>query len=333
MNLGIVDMHYDLLLDLYDKRAQSKVIERDHLPEWQAGGIGVLGVAIYLEDKYLPELALRTGLGQVARLHAEIAGDERFALCRTQADILAARSAGKIAFLLTMEGVEPLNADLDMLRVFYALGLRSLGITHVRRNAAGDGGVFAPSGSSPAGLSGFGKRLVQEAEALGILIDLAHLNPAGVEDVLRLTNKPLILSHTNPRRFHDIERNSTDGQIKAVAERGGVIGINAVLLTQDPQKATVDHYIDHLLYVAELTGIEHVAIGFDFVDFLYRRWTQAEIDELHRNLAPPAFVPDLRNHSHAQNLVRRLGERGFGPKEQAAVLGGNWMRVLGEVIG
>lgn len=325
---GIVDMHFDLLLDLYDRRHENGLLARDFLPGWQAGGMGVIAAAIYIEDKHLPELALRVGLDQVARLYAEAEQTPQVAICRSYAEIAAARQAGKIALIITMEGAEPLGNDLDMLRVFYELGLRALGLTHVRRNLAGDGGVFAPSGSSPAGLSVFGKALVAACNRLGILLDLAHLNPAGVEDVLRLSDRPVIISHTNPRHYHDLERNSSDAQIREVARRGGVVGINAVLLSARQELATIDHYVDHIEYIADLAGIEAVGIGFDFVEFLYRRWPQEVQDAVNHALTPPCFVPGLTEHGHARNLAARLIERGFGDADIAKVLYGNWMRVL-----
>lgn len=329
---GVVDMHFDLLLDLYDKRTRANVLVEDFLPTWQTGRIGLLGVAIYLEDKYLPELGLRVALDQVARLYAEVDQSNHFAIVKSFADIVAARQAGKIALLITMEGADPLGADIDMLRVFYELGLRSLGLTHLRRNLAGDGGLFAPSGSSPAGISAFGKQLVHECARLGILLDLAHLNPAGVDDVLALSNRTVIISHSNPRHYHDIERNSSDTHIKEVGRRGGVIGINAVLLSNDVQKATLDHYVDHVAYVANLAGIDSVGIGFDFIEFLYQRWSPEEQAALNAALTPPCFVPNLGNHGHTRPLARRLSERGFSDEEIGKVLYGNWMRVFEQLL-
>ena len=92
-----------------------------------------------------------------------------------------------------MEGVEPLGGDLDLLRVFYELGVRAIGLTHARRNAAGSGGIFAASGSPRDGLTAFGRDLVRECEGLGIIVDLAHINPKGFEEIVDLTTKPLIV--------------------------------------------------------------------------------------------------------------------------------------------
>src|SRR6202043_4038850 len=153
---------------------------------------------------------------------------------------------------------------LNLLRVFYELGVRSIGLTHARRNAAGHGGVFAPSGSSRDGVTAFGRELVRECEALGVIVDLAHINPAGFDEILSITTKPPIVSHANARRFYDIERNVSDEQIKAIGQRRGVIGINSVLVSPRKEEATLDRYVDHIEHVVDLIGIDGVAIGFDF---------------------------------------------------------------------
>src|SRR5262249_2711364 len=175
--------------------------------------------------------------------------------------------ANKMGLVITMEGVEPLGTDLDLLRVFYELGVRSIGLTHARSNAAGHGGVFAASGSSPEGLKRFGRDGVRECEKVGVIIDLAHSNPTGFDEVLSIATKPPIVSHTNVRRYYDIERNISDEQIKMIGERGGIIGINSVLVSPREEESTMDRYIDHMEHVADLIGINCVGIGFDFFEF------------------------------------------------------------------
>jgi membrane dipeptidase len=272
---GIVDMHFDLLMDLYEKRDRKNVLETEFLPELEAGKIGVVGVAIYIEDRYLSDSGLRVALDQIVRLIVETQVCQRFAICKSHHEIEKARKEGKIAVLITMEGVEPLGTDLNLLRVFYELGVRSIGLTHARSNAAGHGGIFASSGSSKQGLSEFGRNLVRECEALGIIMDLAHINPAGFNDVLSITTKLPIVSHTNARRYYDIERNVSDDQIKMIGERHGVIGINSVLVSSKKEKSTLDHYVDHIEHVANLIGIDGVAVGFDFFEFIYGRWPES----------------------------------------------------------
>src|SRR4051812_28276111 len=211
---GIIDMHFDLPMDLYEKRQRRDVLETEFLPEFEAGKLSVVGAAIYVEDRYLPQNGLRVALDQIARLYAETAASGRVKICKNYREIQAARETGRIAFLITMEGVEPLGTDVNQLRVFFELGVRAIGLTHARTNAAGHGGVFAASGSASDGLTPFGREVVRECEALGVLIDLAHINPTGFEEILAMTTKPLIVSHTNVRRYYDIERNISDEQLK-----------------------------------------------------------------------------------------------------------------------
>src|SRR6266487_3594822 len=328
---GIVDLHFDMLMDLYEKRDRANVLAADYLNELEAGGIGVLGAAIYIEDHYLPETALRVALDQIAQAYAGAEECKRFAICKSYREIVEARKLGKIALLITMEGIEPLGTDLKLLRAFYELGLRIVGLTHARRNAAGSGGVFAASGSSRDGLTEFGRDLVRECEALGGLVDLAHINPAGFEEIIALTRKPVIVSHTNARKYYDIERNVSDEQIKMVGQRHGVIGVNAVLVSPRKEEATLDRYVDHIEHIANLIGIDAVAIGFDFFEFIYRQWPESAKQELAAKFTKPHFIPDLSNHSHARNLTRKLIERGFSDEQIEKILFRNWMRVLREL--
>src|SRR5213082_149403 len=329
---GIVDFHFDLLIDLYEMRDRPGVLVSHFLPEFEAGGIGVVGVAIYVEDRYLPEMGLRVALDQVARLYAEVEQAMRFAICKTFAYIEQARAAKKIALILTRKGVEPVGEDLNLLRVFYELGLRSVGLTHARRNAAGSGGIFKPSGSPRDGLTNFGRDVVRECERLGIVIDLAHINPKGFEDIVGLTSKPLIVSHTNVRKFYSIERNISDEQIKIIGQRGGVVGVNAILVSQDPEASTIDRYVDHIEHVIDLIGIDGVGIGFDFCEYLFQQMSESVRADLAAKLTKPHFIPDLTNHSHARNLTRKLIERGFSDGETEKILRGNWLRILEEVL-
>ncbi len=329
---GVVDLHFDMPMDLYEKRDRTNVLATDYLPELEAGSIGVLGAAIYIEDRYMPEMGLRVALDQIARVCAEAEQCTRFAICKSYQEILHARKDRKIALLITMEGVEPLGTDLELLRVFYELGVRAIGLTHARRNAAGDGGVFASTGSSRDGLTGFGRDVVRQCEALGVIVDLAHISPAGFEDILAITTKPPIVSHTNARRYYDIERNISDEQIKMIGERRGVIGINSILVSPNKEESTLDHYIDHIEHVVNLIGVECVAIGFDFFEFIYRQWPESARKELAAKFTTPHFIPELSNHSHARNLTRKLIEHGISDENIAKILRDNWMRILKELL-
>lgn len=328
----VIDMHFDLPLSLFLSEPRRNVIASDFLREFEAGDMGVLGLALYVEDKHLGESALRVALDQVALLLAEIEENPRLKLCRTFAEIEQAQGDGKVALLLTMEGAEPLGDDLHLLHIFHALGLRSLSLTHARQNAAASGGVFAATGSPATGLTDFGRDLVRECARIGIILDLAHINPAGFEEICALATKPLIVSHSNARRFYDIERNMSDEQIKMIGARGGVIGLNAILVSEKREEATLDRYIDHMEHVANLIGIDGVGIGFDFCEFLWRQLPGAEREALQAKLTTPRFLPDLGNHAHARNVTRKLIERGFSDDDIEKILRGNWLRILRQLL-
>jgi len=329
---GIIDMHFDLPMDLYEKRERRNLLETEFLPEFEAGNVSVVGAAIYIEDRYLPEAGLRVSLDQIARLYAETAASERFVICKSYRGIQEARETGKIAFLITMEGIEPLGTDLNQLRVFYELGVRSIGLTHARSNAAGHGGAFAAGGSPQDGLTAFGREVVRECEALGVIIDLAHINPAGFEEILSITTKPPIVSHTNVRRYYDIERNMSDEQIKMIGERRSVIGVNSILVSPREEESTLDRYVDHIEHIATLIGVDSVGIGFDFFEFIYQQWPESRQKDLAAKFTTPHFITELRNHEHACNLSRRLIERGFSDDEIEKILRGNWLRIFKELL-
>ena len=329
---GIIDMHFDLPMDLYEKRDRRDVLKTQFLSEFEAGNVSVFGAAIYIEDQYLPQSGLHVALDQIARLYAETAASEHFAICKGYREIQQARATGKIVLLITMEGIEPLGTDLNQLRVFYELGVRSIGLTHARTNAAGHGGIFAASGSPRDGLTAFGRDAVRECEALGIIIDVAHINPAGFEEILSITTKPPIVSHTNVRCYYDIERNISDEQIKMIGERRGVIGVNSILVSPSEEESTMDRYIDHIEYIANLIGVDGVGIGFDFFEFIYRHWPESRQKELAAKFTTPHFIPDLRDHSHARNVTRRLIERGFSDADIEKILRNNWLRIFKELL-
>jgi membrane dipeptidase len=113
-----------------------------------------------------------------------------------------------------------------------------------------------------------------------------------------------------------------------IGERNGVIGVNSVLVSPKAEESTLDHYVDHIEHIANLIGIDGVAIGFDFFEFIYSQWPESAKKELAEKLTTPKFVPDLKNHSHARNLTRKLIERVFSDEEIEKILRRNWLRIF-----
>jgi len=327
----VVDAHSDLLSDILGRRnaGQTGVLNSIWLPAMAAGGIDVRVAAIYSEVQFLPELALRRALDEVAAFLEELQAASGAALCTTHEAILRAKADGRRAFVLGMEGAEPLGSDLGLLRVFHLLGVRVLGITHALRNYAADGAFFEPKRTGlVGGLSGFGVELVERAQALGMLIDVSHLNDPGFWDVIKLARGPIIASHSNCRALAGHPRNLTDEQIKAVAETGGVIGINSINRFVDPPD--LPHLLDHVDRLVTIAGREHVGLGLDFCAYLLEHTSAVERSGMRKG----AFlsVEGLAGDQDVPKIPALLAERGYPPDTIDLIMGENFLRVFREVL-
>lgn len=227
----IIDGHYDILMDVAARRkkGERQVIRRRYYPAFQKGGVTGIVASIFVDSQYLPYGALSVAMEQISALHCEIEETpDLLMLCTSADDFLRAAETGKIGFLLSFEGAEPVSSCL-LLHGFYAAGVRGLGLAWSRRNAAADGCDFSGS-LKKGGLTEFGRELVKEAEDLHMILDLSHLSDEGVEDVLSITSCPVIASHSNSRAVAGSNRNLTDCQMREIASRGGTVGLNGCSL-------------------------------------------------------------------------------------------------------
>jgi membrane dipeptidase len=235
---------------------------------------------------------------------------------RTSRDLeeLAAAAPGPRPFgvIIHIEGTRGIR-DLDHLHRLHDRGLRSVGLTWNYRNPYAAGALESPD----EGLTAAGRDLVRELEALHMVIDAAHLNRQGFADLLDTARGPVVVTHTACAALFPHPRCMTDDQIRAVAERGGVIGIFFAnkFLAPAGARVTIDTVIDHYDHLIGVAGIEHVALGTDF----------GGIDSgLPENLTIPAVLPAF---------FARLAERGYTAADIAALRGGNYRRVLGRILG
>ena len=253
-------------------------------------------------------------------LWMERASQGAFRLCRTVAEIEAARAAGAIAGVMHIEGAEAIDANLDALYSFHAMGLRSLGPVWSRPTIFGHGVPFKfPGGpDTGAGLTETGKRLVTACDQLKILIDLSHLNEAGFWDVAAQTTAPLVATHSNAHAITPSTRNLTDRQLARIRDSGGLVGLNfaTVFLRADGKRSAemgwepVLRHLDHL--IAHL-GEDGVGFGSDF--------DGAEIPQGITDVAGlPRLIDALRAHGYDAALIEKLAW-------------GNWMGVLRRIWG
>jgi len=202
--------------------------------------------------------------------------------------------------MLTLEGADPIGADLDMLEIFYALGIRAIGLTWDHSNAFADGRLAT---TVPGGLSPLGVTLVKRMDELGILIDLAHLSPGGMDQILAATKNPSILSHVRP-----IGGYVDESHLQAIAQKDGVIGVIFYRMR------SLEEVIENIEYLTALVGEEHVGLGSDL-------WGVAN---------SPNDIPDI---GFLPRLTRALEKRGWSTSALNLLMGGNWYRVISEVVG
>jgi len=259
----IVDAHCDTALSVYENNAD--LYENNfHVDLKRLLGTGqrVQFFAAFAEPRKYINNTLTKVLSIIDVVYeAQEKYSDKIAVCRNASDIENAAAEGKVAALLSIEGGECLNGELAVLRQLYRLGVRSMLLAWSYRNLLADGS----SEKHGAGLSDFGRHVVKEMNRLGMIIDVSHLCEVSFEDVLSLTQAPVIASHSNARAICGHDRNLTDEQLIAVKNNGGVVGINfyPYFLTNS-DKADIDDVIRHIDHICSVTGEDHIGIGADY---------------------------------------------------------------------
>jgi membrane dipeptidase len=350
--IPVFDGHNDLLLRLWNDPGRREAIWRGEeggghldLPRMRNGGFAGGMFAIYIPssggdpglnldammnnppyDLPLPPMiplaeAQPVALAMAGHLLAlERIVPEAFSLCRTVSEIEAARASGRIAGVMHMEGAEAIDPCGDALHVFHAMGLRSIGPVWSRPTVFGHGVPFRYPGAPDTGpgLTEAGKRLVAMCNQLKILVDLSHLNLRGMEEVAKISDAPLVATHSNAHAVTPSTRNLTDSQLDMIRESGGMVGLNfaTVFLRPDGRldPATgwepVLRHLDHLI---GRLGEDHVGLGSDF---------------------DGATVPDvIGDVAGVQGVLEAMRAHGFGDAVVKKVAWQNWMAVLRKTWG
>lgn len=264
-----------------------------------------------------PTYAQQFTLAVAARLfHLEEEAQGQMKVVRTSDELQHCLHEGILAAILHFEGAEAIDTQLDALEVFYRAGLRSLGIVWSRSNAFGHGVPFdfPRSPDTGPGLTEAGKALVKACNRLHILLDLSHLNEQGFWDVARLSDAPLVATHSNAHALCASTRNLTDKQLEAIKASAGMVGVNfhAAFLREDGRKdpnSSLDEIIRHVDYLVEHLGIDSVGFGSDYDGGI------TPPPELHDVTGLPQLLAALRQHGYDDAALRKLTHE-------------NWLRVL-----
>ncbi|MFQ6125635.1 MAG: dipeptidase [Candidatus Heimdallarchaeota archaeon] len=312
-----IDGHCDTVLKKFYEQHELK--STDFSEEFQAtsdllleGGIDVQVAAMWIPTAFA-KFGLDIALEMFGILYEDVQKDAKLVQIKNKSDFSKVQVKTKLGYILGLEGAEPIGNNLKLLPAFYELGIRLITLTWSRKNMFGEGVQKEVRLDEGEGLSQLGKQLVAAMNELGIVVDVAHLNRNGFQDVVKHSKSPFIASHTCAYSLVEHERNLSDEQIKLIAESDGCIGITFVpeFLVPNPKKepATIEHVIEHLQYVVDLVGIDYVGLGSDFDG----------IDK-----APIG----LENASKFKELLPHLKEKGFSKKDIDKIMGENWHRVF-----
>ncbi|MFL5258585.1 MAG: dipeptidase [Hyphomicrobiales bacterium] len=344
--IPIFDGHNDVLLRLFNKRipAAERLFldgEKDgqlDYPRALSGGFGGGMFAIFVSSKdevgdiddlmrgrsydvplpgviHSPAALPATIVMAALLLRIERASEGRFKVCRSAAEIRSCLERGIMAAVMHIEGAEAIDAEFNTLDVLWQAGLRSLGIVWSRPNIFGHGVPFRfpSSPDTGPGLTEAGRALVKACNERRIMLDLSHLNEKGFWDVARISNAPLVATHSNAHSVSPHARNLTDDQLAAIKDSGGMVGINfaTCFLRPDGQvdsRTGLETLLRHLDHLIQQVGINCVGFGSDF---------------------DGAKVPDaIGDAAGLANLRQALVDRGFSNDVLRKLCHENWLRVL-----
>lgn len=303
----VVDTHADSLGSVI--RGERHLYERSEagqldFPRMLEGGHTLQFFSLWVEPEYKPERAMARLMQYVDAFWREVGSHAEWIQPVTDyasfRDVVDHRKIGGIA---SVEGAEGLGTDLAMVRVLHRLGVRLMSLTWNERNALADGAGEDPGGG---GVSRAGRAVIQEMNRLNIVVDISHIAEAGFWDVLEISQKPVIASHSNCRELAPHRRNLSDAQIRALAGQGGVQGITFVrdfLLGSED----LDRVIDHILYAMDVVGDDrHVGLGSDFDGV-------------------ESAVIGLEDVTRLPRLAERMSGRGLSDESIGRVLGYNYI--------
>lgn len=322
----LFDIHGDIWTDVTVKRQKGlkNVIRDYHLERFKkgnmAGGIFVIWIDPPHDER--PKERLHESIKAMSTEIWE--NQDILKVIYNKDDFYQAVKGNKLAVLLGLEGLSGIGEDVEWIYTLYQLGFRHATLTWNEQNALATGA----RGDVNRGLTTLGKDAIKIMESLGMILDVSHANDKTFWDVYNATTKPFIASHSNSRALCDVPRNLTDDQIKAIGEKDGLIGINAFneFIHQDRDKRTVDYLINHIEHIVNLIGIDHVALGFDFFEYIENDTSDTFTDD------PYVGTLGIEDISKGNNLVAKLGERGFSKEDIEKIGYKNFLNLMDRVL-
>ena len=308
--------------------------DRETLEELRQGGLTCVHVTCAIWDD------ARTTLDNVGAWYRRLRDNSDLLMpVRDGTAIEAAKAQGRVGIVLGFQNASPIEDDLALVEVFHRLGVRIIQLTYNNQSLLG-GGCYEPLDS---GLSRFGRQVVREMNRVGMLVDLSHVGEQTCRDAIEASRRPVAITHANPATFHPHPRNKSDGVLRALSERSGVLGCTPYPHLTGSPDVTIDKWTEMIARAVDLMGIGAVGIGSDssrkWPDDTLRwirmgRWTH-EVDYGAGKPGQTSWSPWpnwFRTPADFPRLTAGLHDRGFSRDEVAAIMGGNWLRLFGEAF-
>ena len=356
----VVDTHDDTTqrfiyqkFDLGERHADGDI----DVPRMRDGGLGAIFFSIWIPGSVTGGEAVKRALDQIDAVREQVRRHPKdLALCTTADEVRHAHAQGKIAALMGMEGGHMIASDLGVLRMYAALGVRYLTLTHSVNDEWADSSTDKPAHN---GLTDFGKEVVRELNRLGVMVDISHVADKTFYDALAVSKAPMIASHSSCRAICDAPRNMTDDMIKALAAKGGVIQINYHIgfLSQefrDATRATEELLKARTAEVEKKCGADEACQLIDGERMIRALVAEGKLPKVswekivehidhavklagtdHVGLGSDfdgANMPyGLEDCSHLPQLTDALMKKGYSDADIQKILGGNTLRVMAEV--
>ena len=316
------DSHSDIWCDVTQQLelGNTDVFNKRHLEKFRAGGIEGSFFVIWVDPPHDADYASRTH--QIMdSIRTEMKTCDSIRIVHNYDEMMSAIAEEKIYVFIGVEGMAYIGDDISRLDEYYEFGAREAMLTWNEENSLGAG---ASSGADH-GLTDMGKAVVRKMQDLGMIVDVSHLNEAGFWDVIDLVHSPVIASHSNASALCPAGRNLTDDQLRAIASTGGVVGLNAYncFISSDPRRRTVRRLAEHAYHMIDIMGIDHVGLGFDFVDMF---------DDGSSYGDNGGYTVGLRNCTEAPNLFRVFDEMGMSEEDKNKIARLNFHRVVRQVL-
>ena len=315
----IFDAHSDIWTDVAVKtlKGENNIIKKYHYDNLIKGKIGGSIFVIWTEPKNYNRFLERVReIQECIKKELEYIKDI-ILIAKNYDDIIKAQKENKIYIFIGFEGLISIDDNIDLIDEYYEYGARHASLTWNEENKLASG----VRGDPNKGLTDFGKKTVKKMQDKGMIVDVSHLNDKSFFDVIDITSAPIIASHSNSRVLCGSLRNLTDEQLKAIRDTKGVVGLNSYkgFIDENKDKQTIERALDHIKYIADKIGIDHIGLGFDYNEYFE--------DEI----TPPS-VKGLENASKSYDIIIKLKEAGFNNEEIEKIEYRNFHRIIKEIL-